>query len=190
MKINKKQSKNKKVALIVTNIVALLVVIGVAYWFIFQKPQQDNDNQHPKVSQEKDEQKSQPDKNIEDTVSPEEQSKSDYINNAIEQEKNNPQTTPPTPNSSSIALAATTEGDTVIVRTTLGALSTGTCTLTVTNGNSVKDYTADVLYQPQNSSCAGFSVPISEMGRGKWTVKLIVSSNNQTAIKEITHTVK
>lgn len=190
MNINKQRSKTKKIVLISANIVAALVILGVMYWFTFQKPQQDSANQHPKVSQQNDEQKAQSNKNVKDAVSTEEQSKSDYINNAIENEKTNSPATPPAPDSSYITLTATTEADTVILRTSLGSVSAGTCSLAITNGNITKDYTTDILYQPQNSSCAGFSVPVSDIGRGKWTLKLTVLSNNQTATKEITHTVK
>lgn len=189
MKINKQRSAAKKKFLIIANIVAILAIISLTYWFAFEKPQQNSSDQHPKVSQQDTGKKEQADKNIKNDVSTEEQSKSDYINNAIDQEKNNTSSAP-TPAASSISLSAVTESDIVIVRTSIGNTSAGTCSLKITNSGTTKEYSADILYQPQNSSCAGFSVPVSDIGHGNWKLRLAVTSNNQTATKEITYTVK
>ena len=96
----------------------------------------------------------------------------------------------PAPQSSNIVLSTKQEAnDTVTVLTQLKNVSNGQCKLIVTNGNKSTSQTADVIYQPEYSSCAGFSVPISELGKGTWSIQLTVSSNgtsvSQTINKEV-----
>lgn len=66
--------------------------------------------------------------------------------------------------------------ETVVVSTKLGATPDGTCTLTITNGQKKDVQTADIIYQPMDSSCAGFSIPVSRLGKGAWNILLVVLS--------------
>ncbi len=103
-------------------------------------------------------------------------------------DSNAPSTTPPT---TSIELTAKQESNnTVTVFTKLPGYSDGSCQLTTTNGASTNSQTANVIYQPEYSSCAGFSVPISALGKGTWTIKLSVTSNGTTESKTISFEVK
>lgn len=98
---------------------------------------------------------------------------------------------PPTPSNSSLSLSVQKgANNTETVMTSLGNVADGTCTLTVTNGAKHITQTADVLYQPQGSSCEGFSVPINDVGTGTWTIELDVTSNGVTATKRATETVQ
>ncbi len=97
----------------------------------------------------------------------------------------------PTPTTSTISLSTHQESNgTVTVYTNLGKLADGSCTLTVQNGSATNSQTADVLYQPQYSSCEGFSVPISSVGSGTWTLKLSVTSAGTTVSQTITSEIK
>lgn len=96
-------------------------------------------------------------------------------------------TTPPPPTDSSISLSAQKSSNgTVTVSTSLGNVADGTCELTVTNGSKVTTQTADVIYQPQSSFCAGFSVPVSSVSTGHWILTLKLTSGSTTASKTIT----
>lgn len=75
---------------------------------------------------------------------------------------------------------------TVTVLTNLGAIPDGTCTLTITNGSKTTSQAATVIYQPQYSTCAGFSVPVSSVGTGTWTLQLSVASQGATVSKTAT----
>ncbi|HSX27602.1 MAG TPA: hypothetical protein VLG25_02370 [Patescibacteria group bacterium] len=102
---------------------------------------------------------------------------------------------PPTPNnqnnSSSIVLSARQESNgTVTVFTKLYNVSSGTCSLLVTNGYKQTTQTAEIIYQPEYSTCAGFSVPISKLGAGNWTIKLTVTHSDQTKTNSINYEVK
>jgi hypothetical protein len=98
----------------------------------------------------------------------------------------------PTPtDSSQISLAATQQSDSVVVTTQLAGFASGTCQLVVTNGAKSVTQDATILYQPEFSSCTGFSVPISSLGAGQWTLTLRATpSGGETLTKTITSTVK
>lgn len=89
--------------------------------------------------------------------------------------------------SSITSLSADQNGNSVVVIAKIQSAPGGTCTLTVTNGSSTISKTADIIYQPEFSSCAGFSVPVSEVGAGSWTVKLNVkTTDGSSSSKQIT----
>lgn len=102
------------------------------------------------------------------------------------------QTTTPAPvPTSNISLSTRQESNgTVTVFTKLAGVSDGTCVLNVTNGSKSTSQTADVIYQPQYSSCAGFSVPISSVGTGTWTLKLSLTTHGTTSSNTITQEIK
>jgi hypothetical protein len=102
---------------------------------------------------------------------------------------NTEQPTTNQPQSSSIDLSAKQEANnTVTVFTKLYGISSGTCTLTVANNSAVQNYTANVIYAAEYSTCAGFSVPIKTPGN--WNIQLSVNSNGQNYAKSITYPVK
>lgn len=98
-----------------------------------------------------------------------------------------PASTPTTPSSSTIELSTRQESNgTVTVFTKLPGVSNGSCSLKVTNGAKSTSQTAAVIYQPEYSTCAGFSVPVSSVGTGTWALTLTVTSNGTSASKSIT----
>ena len=84
--------------------------------------------------------------------------------------------TPP----SNISITLKKDGSSLVVITKLTNYSDGDCELDVTNGDVSKIYSAKVIYQPEASTCAGFSVPIDQIGKGNWNIKLKVTSGGVT----------
>ena len=77
-----------------------------------------------------------------------------------------------------IELSARQESDnSVTVLTKLSNVASGTCTLTITNGSADYTDTAQVIYQPSFSSCAGFTVERNGLGPGEWSIKLSVTTD-------------
>lgn len=74
---------------------------------------------------------------------------------------------------------------TLTVSTKLYGYSSGTCTLKVTNGLQSSSQLADIIYQAEYSTCAGFSVPIDENGTGTWIINLTVTSSGQSTTEQI-----
>jgi cytoskeletal protein RodZ len=96
---------------------------------------------------------------------------------------------PPTSSNSVSAIASMTaakQDQTVIILTKLQNVSAGTCTLTIKNGARSSTVSANVMYQPEFSSCSGFSVPVSSVGVGSWDITLTVSPSSGGASLEKT----
>ena len=95
----------------------------------------------------------------------------------------------PAPTSQQIELRAETAGQAVTVYTKLAHASSGTCSLRIRNGEREQQQTAAIIYQPEFSSCAGFSVPVAPLGQGQWQIELTVTTDGATLTKTITHKV-
>ena len=75
------------------------------------------------------------------------------------------------------------------VYTKLAHASSGTCSLRIRNGEREQQQTAAIIYQPEFSSCTGFSVPVAPLGQGQWQIELTVTTDGATLTKTITHKV-
>ncbi|HSX15558.1 MAG TPA: hypothetical protein VLF40_02100 [Candidatus Saccharimonadales bacterium] len=96
--------------------------------------------------------------------------------------------TPPTDNNG-ITITPRDSGDTVVIGTQLVGYSDGNCSLTVTNGAKTNTQTADVIYAPSYSICAGFTIAKSALGAGTWNISLAVTSGGNTTTKTATYEV-
>lgn len=95
----------------------------------------------------------------------------------------------PAPTNQQIELRAETAGQAVTVYTKLAHASSGTCSLRIRNGEREQQQTAAIIYQPEFSSCAGFSIPVAPLGQGQWQIELTVTTDGATLTKTITHKV-
>ncbi len=175
--VKTKKSFLNKVILAV--VVGLLVVVGVyAYKNRYKEKPQTGSQYGPTMEQ----QKQEADINA--------QAKKQAIENGNGSSQGTE--TPATPNSSAnITLSAQKESNnTVTIFTKLAKISNGTCELAVTNGTKQTSQTAEVIYQSEYSSCAGFSVPVESIGLGIWTIKLTVTYGGQSISNSITYEVK
>lgn len=99
--------------------------------------------------------------------------------------------TEPAVTATNINLTAVQESNgTVTVFTKLIGVSDGSCSLVITNGSKSTSQTAPVIYQSEYSTCAGFSVPISNIGSGKWSISLTLESHGTSATQTTTLEVK
>lgn len=101
--------------------------------------------------------------------------------------------TGPTPPAQSIdiQLSARTEGNnTVTIFTEVRGVSSGNCTLSISNGTKKMTSAADIIYQPEFSICGGFSIPVAELGSGAWDITLSVDSIGRNQTKNITYEVR
>lgn len=78
--------------------------------------------------------------------------------------------------SGDVSISATQEGSSVTIVSKITGIGDGTCALAITNNSRSYHKEASVIYQPNYSSCAGFSVPTSELGKGTWNIELTVNS--------------
>ena len=121
---------------------------------------------------------------------PEEQAKqtateNDEKRDFAEANKNNElpgKETPPPTSPDTIELTPTKDSGTVTIKTKLIGYPDGNCVLTATNGSKTTQKEAAIIYQPEFSSCAGFSILISELGTGPWRISLTVTPTGGSPI--------
>jgi hypothetical protein len=174
-----KQKNYKKILFVLA---ALLILTALFFTleklnvtnFIHEKSDNASQNQGPTAEEKAAENKANAD------------AKKDFIEGNTQ---NNTGSTNTQPQSSSIDLSARQEtNNTVTVFTKLYGVSSGSCTLTVTSNGPSQNYTADVIYAAEYSTCAGFSIPVKTPGN--WNIQLSLSSNGQTSTKSISYQVK
>jgi cytoskeletal protein RodZ len=107
--------------------------------------------------------------------------------NAIDSPTNTTNSTPSVSNTeSSIDITAIKENNsTVTIITKLKRVSSGTCQLSISNGLKTTAKSATIIYQSDFSTCAGFSIPISEIGVGSWQINLSLSGGSNAESKSI-----
>lgn len=74
---------------------------------------------------------------------------------------------------------------TVTVFTRLVSGTQGQCELMVKNGGQTTSRIAEITYQPEFSTCAGFSLPINSVGYGQWSITLLAGGSTKTTQLEV-----
>lgn len=85
---------------------------------------------------------------------------------------------PASPQPGALEVTASQEGLTVVILTKIKNLASGTCSLTVHTSSKSITKTAALIYQPEFSSCAGFSIPVGETGTGHLDITVAVTDPN------------
>lgn len=86
----------------------------------------------------------------------------------------------------SLDLSAKTQSDaTVTVLTKITGVSEGTCKLEISSNAQTYTNSADIIYQPDYSICAGFSVPTAKLGNDNWKILMTVTSHSVVQKKTI-----
>jgi len=68
---------------------------------------------------------------------------------------------------------------TLQIRTLISStVANGTCTLTLTKGDTVVTLNAGIQSGPSDSTCQGFDVPLSQLSTGQWSIKINVNSGS------------
>jgi len=172
-RLNKNPKNNKKV--VIWLVAASIVLVGsFCFWFFiinkgFSSGVEKND----------------PAQQAADT-----KDKQEFINNS----KNEPSTEGPlntgNVDESKVVVTAAQSAEAIVVSTKLYDYSDGTCSLNVINGSKQNAQSAPIIFQPEYSTCAGFSVDRDELGAGTWTIELTATSKGQSVTKKISLDVK
>ncbi len=173
MKIKNNSRKNLALPLVVLVILAALA--GGVYYYYHTKRQ--TTDAGPTTQQKQEQKQTQAEQ------------KQDFVENKSGVTSASPAPTPT--DSDQISFTTTQQSDSIIVTTQLTGFASGTCRLIVTNGSKSITQDATILYQPEFSSCTGFSVPISSLGAGQWSLTLQATpTGGSTLEKTMTSTVK
>jgi hypothetical protein len=180
MEIENRNTVIKKIILVIFIVIAVVALGYTSYAYFIDRPSTDdkgsaNSDQSENTNAQATEQ---------DTDA---KNKQDFLDAQKDTEEN---TTPPETDSASkptISIDIKDEQNgTVTIFTKLVDVPSGSCTLTIKNGTTQKSYTAAVIYQPDYSSCAGFSVSKTDIGSGTWAVQLEVEVDGNRYTKEAT----
>lgn len=88
--------------------------------------------------------------------------------------------TAPTP--SDITVTAQESDGNVTIMTQLIGYSGGTCKLTIANGSKTFSKSVDIIYQSQFSTCAGYSIPVSQLGAGDWSISITATTGDVSQV--------
>lgn len=182
MKINKQNYRNKK-KLILLSIAIFLVIIGLGVTALYRNQNHlwpfTREVESP--SQTATDQKKATTENPSIPTTQNQDSKDTKSNNQT------PATyTPPTSSDNISIEPSRTNNDVVTIMTKLKGYSDGQCSLNISNGSRSSKQSAPVMYQPEYATCAGFTVHVSSLGTGLWTIEMSVTSGESTVKKQIT----
>lgn len=106
------------------------------------------------------------------------QNKQDFLDNQAKQSSSsNDGSSSSTGGSASLTVTASQAGSSVTVLTQIKNVTAGNCSLVAVNGQKQTTQSAAVLFQPEFSSCAGFSIPTADLGAGNWNITVTVKSD-------------
>ena len=165
MKVNSKNKKKFRILLIIALAVLLVAGGAVAYYFLNAQ------NEKPMVLNQDSPDETEAKQQLED--------KKNAIENQGEESSGNA-----TPNES-IELNIQQRDDTIVISTKLAGASSGKCKLSINGNSNSFSSSADIIYQSEFSTCAGFSVQKSELGSGSWNIKLEIQTPNGTSSKNV-----
>lgn len=102
------------------------------------------------------------------------QQKQVYLDGIYKDDSGSKSTVQPTV-TPTVTVSAERQGSAVIILSKIQSVAEGSCRLVVTNSGKTTEQTAQVIYQPEFSSCAGFSVPVTALGSGSWNITVVVN---------------
>lgn len=175
--------KNKKKLMITTLVVLALVVAGLLWYFAFFTSRSADGGKESVASTKETDTKSQGDNSDDKSSDTSTNTKNQSVSHEAEKDLPQLYEGENASSSSSLSGAITSKSvteDTLIIRSTINQLVSGTCTLTMTSGGKTVTKTAEVIQNPSTSSCAGFDVPVSELGSGQWSIDIKVTSGDKS----------
>lgn len=73
-------------------------------------------------------------------------------------------------------------GGNLIIRNTINQLvGTGSCKLTLTSSGQTITRSVEIAQNPSSSTCAGFDIPVAEIGQGQWSIQIDITSGDKRA---------
>ena len=181
MKIQKKKSKTP---IIVTTIVAVLLLVGVAVFAIYSNNKQPTQN--PETTQNSSsEQPGQTaaNANPEDTPPPAVDT-DDPDKTPVQYDTQNSDTDPAKKDSlSGVINYKSVSNGVLLIRVNISQrIESGECRITLAQPSQNKFVTksADIVTNPSSTTCKGFDIPVSELGNGSWDITINVTDGNRT----------
>lgn len=166
-----KKSKRNKIILVVSILTIVILGAGIAYATLQNRSNTASNHTSEKVTGKQD----TPSVSEDQEKEAGNQTKTDTVNPSTSP---SPSTQPQ--NSVTIEITASNQNGSVYQLRTLinDVISGGSCNLTLTKGSAVVTKTAPIQSLAQSSTCQGFDIPVSELSKGTWNVKINLSDSN------------
>lgn len=183
MRITSNKTNHKFIFVVIAFILAVVLVCGIYYLYDQQHKESNNSKKSPEETRIKP-QATDKEKDQERQYNATQKQKFNDNEAAASEGETSSGSTPTTNN---ISLSTQSDGSVVTILTKLDSVSSGTCSLTITNKGKTYTDTANVIYQPEYSSCAGFTVKKDLLGNGTWLIKISIKTPSSTIEKTITY---
>jgi hypothetical protein len=171
------KSHPKKVMKYVLFTVGVLTVVGIAYGVYTYTQRQSSPSTSSGTNYS-------PPTN--DQVEAGEDTKKQVIDNS---DKNSGSSDTPEDNSlrSQVTTASVTDGTLYVRNEIEGVYQTGSCALTLAQGQQTVKKTAGVQPLAQSSTCKGFNIPVSSLTPGTWQIRIdvIIEGKKGTATSQV-----
>ena len=159
---------NKKLLLASIVILVAALTVGTVAYLRSQDVETTNSNQETVTKSDID---LEPPTN--DEIDLGNQQKTNTVNSTPEAEQ------PGTSDSLDISFTALNQnGDIVQIRSLSTQNISGSCKLTAVNKTVSKSYSAPTQSYANSTTCAGFDIPVSDLGGGTWNLTLLVTSSD------------
>lgn len=112
------------------------------------------------------------------------EAKQEYLDDVYRDDEN--RSTPTSNDEPGLTVTGRQDGSSVTILARIQSVADGKCVLSATNGTKNIMQEAAVIYQPEFSSCAGFSEPVDSLGTGLWAIKLTIYPIGSDAISKST----
>lgn len=113
------------------------------------------------------------------------QAKQTFIDESVKTPSEEPSPSPAA-QQTNLTITANQDGNTITILTKIQGVASGECALKVQNGTASTSQKAQLIYQPEFSSCAGFSLQKSVLGVGKWDFTVTVTPTSGQAFSQST----
>lgn len=163
-----KRKSNRKYLVITIVFIIVACLLGILAFSWLRNERSNNSNPKTETQVPSNEQK-------QSQIKDETTRKQHFIENTVDEAPDNP--VQPSTNTD-IYLEARQDNEHITVTTKLNNFPNGACTLSVRNGSVVRNYTAQILYQPEFSICTGFSIQKDDLGVGNWSLKLNATTDS------------
>lgn len=174
--------KSKRIAIFIVAVVILvLTYVSVAYfsrWWPFLSSTSTPTDSQTQSSQQTEDQTAEKNQQTQD--------KQEFLDK--EDSDSETPSTPSQTTDNTVSLHISDDDDSLIVQTRIDGIVSGTCTLTLSNSTQTVTKTAEIMYAPEYSSCAGFTVAKSELGTGVWSITLTATGQGTTVKKTTSYT--
>lgn len=178
------QPKSHKKTIIITIVIVSILLVASLIWYYVFSSRDSGEAQNATESQQ--EQASNDKQGVKKTNTKDSDNKPGSQSVPHEREKELPQlyeggNDDVSSGLTGIITAKSVTGEILVIRNTINQMvSGGACQLSLVSGGKTVTKSAEIIQNPSSSACAGFDIPVAELGPGEWSLELTISSGDKS----------